>query len=132
MRRHATLLLALAGGAPCLGFENMNGEYLTTPTPGCARGAPSCARGNYSTKWSEYRSALGSLEYFEVHLGPMQTLYSQVWWQTLPSLPLPPDLVKRFDGKAMARPAPNPCLSRTGLCGAAHSFSTGDGKRNGG
>lgn len=29
-------------------FENMNGEYLTTPTPG--------AKGKYNTNWSEVRS----------------------------------------------------------------------------
>ncbi len=97
--RHAALLIAL--GVPCFGasFENMNGQYLTTPTPGCAKGAPTCAKGNFSTDWSKYP---GGVEYFEVELGPIQTLYSQVWWKTLPSQPLPADIVKRFAGKAMA------------------------------
>lgn len=44
----------------------------------------------------------GGLEYFEVHLGPITTLYSQVWWKQVPTVPLPPDLIKRFEGKAMA------------------------------
>ena len=32
----------------------------------------------------------------------MSTLYSEVWWQTLPEVAMPADLVKRFAGSAMA------------------------------
>eukprot|EP01043_Picozoa_sp_COSAG02_P111815 COSAG02_NODE_47985_length_337_cov_0.789916_1_plen_74_part_10 len=59
----ALLLALLLLGAPCLGapFENMNGPYLTTPTPGCAKGAPTCSKGNFTTDWSKYP---GGVEYF--------------------------------------------------------------------
>ena len=94
MRR--SLLLALAHGSACLAKfegENMNGEYVITPTPGTK------AKGSFSTKWSEYP---GGVEHFDAYLGPITTLYSQVWWKTLPTVKLPADLVKRFDKKAMA------------------------------
>ena len=79
----------------CLAFDNMNGEYTYTRTPH----APS---GTFSTNWSEYNNSKGGVEFFEVHLGPITTLYSQVWWKALPAVPLPPELAKRFDDKAMA------------------------------
>ena len=68
-------------------------------TQGCANGGASCAKGNFSTEWSEYP---GGVEFFEVSLGPISTLYGEVWWQSLPQQPLPPELVKRFAGKAIA------------------------------
>jgi hypothetical protein len=86
------LLLLLGYAAMGLSFENMNGEYLTTPTP-------NSRPGHFSTNWSQYP---GGVESFDVYLGPIKTLYAQVWWKTLPTLPLPPQLVKRFDGKAIA------------------------------
>jgi hypothetical protein len=89
MRGCFLLLLGHAGAG--LVFENMNGEYVTTPTPH--------AKGRFNTNWSEYP---GGVEYFDVHLGPITTLYSQVWWKTLPTVPLPPELVSRFDKRAMA------------------------------
>ena len=91
MVRRAALLLLGCAGAPGLAFENMNGEYLTTATPR--------ATGAFDTNWSHYP---GGVESFDVHMGPITTLYGQVWWKTLPSLPLPAEVVKRFDGKAMA------------------------------
>jgi hypothetical protein len=99
-------------GLGAFGFENMNGEYVISPTPK--------AFGNYSTKWSEYP---GGVEYFEVYMGPITSLYSQVsklhatntikprrlimpfsqvWWKQLDDVPLPPELVQRFEGKGMA------------------------------
>jgi hypothetical protein len=79
-------------------FENMNGEYLVTATPGQR------AEGNFSTVWHEYSNDATppGVDYFEVYLGPMTTLYSQVWWKELPTQPLPPALVKKLDGKAIA------------------------------
>jgi hypothetical protein len=41
-------------------------------------------------------------KYFELLSAPIQSQYSQVVWHQLPSVPLPPDLVKEFDGKVMA------------------------------
>jgi hypothetical protein len=82
--------------ATCHAFENMNGDYVITPTPN----APT--NSTFSTRWSEYKNKNGGVQYFEVYLGPITTLYSQVWWKALPTLPLPPELIKRFDGKGMA------------------------------
>merc|ERR1712137_1198102 len=75
-----------------LAFENMNGEYVITPTPN--------AKGSFNTKWNEYPN--GGVEYFEVELGPISTLYGQVWWKDVPEVRIPDDIVKRFDGKGMA------------------------------
>eukprot|EP00462_Mataza_sp_D1_P024841 CAMPEP_0175128078 /NCGR_PEP_ID=MMETSP0087-20121206/4735_1 /TAXON_ID=136419 /ORGANISM="Unknown Unknown, Strain D1" /LENGTH=719 /DNA_ID=CAMNT_0016410113 /DNA_START=120 /DNA_END=2279 /DNA_ORIENTATION=+ len=69
----------------------MNGEYLPLVSQGM--------RGNWSTNFSDYP---GGVEYFEVYAGPITTTYSEVFWTALPEIKLPLDLVKRFDGKAMA------------------------------
>ena len=45
--------LHVSAGGP---FQNMNGEYLTTPTPGAPEGQ------SFNTKWAEYP---GGVEYFE-------------------------------------------------------------------
>ena len=74
-------------------FDNMNGEYLTTPTLHAPKGS------KFNTKWSEYP---GGVEYFEVYLGPITSLYSEVWWKRVPAVELPADLSQRFDGKGMA------------------------------
>lgn len=68
----------------------MNGEYLHSRTPG--------ATGNFSTNFKDYP---GGVEYFEVYHGPITSHYGEVWW-TSTSNDLPPDVVKRFDGKVMA------------------------------
>jgi hypothetical protein len=38
----------------------------------------------------------------QVHLGPITSLYSEVWWKNVPAVPLPDDLIQRFKGKGMA------------------------------
>ena len=76
-------------------LENMNGEYLITPTP-------KPTTGTFSTKWSDYKNDAGQLEYFESYVGLITHTYAQVWWKDLPAVPLPDDLIKRFEGKAMA------------------------------
>ena len=68
MTRLLRLLACLCTVGAALGrIENMNGEYLITRTPN--------ATGNFSTNWADYKG--GPLEYFEVLLGPITTLYSQ-------------------------------------------------------
>ena len=42
------------------------------------------------------------LRYFDVYSPTIKTLYSQVFWKSLEPVPLPADVVRRFDGKAMA------------------------------
>lgn len=44
----------------------------------------------------------GGVEYFEIYVGPITSLYSQVWWKALPHVPIPDDVVQRFKGKGMA------------------------------
>ena len=71
---------------------NMNGAYALSKTPG----AP--ADKSFSTDFKDYP---GGVEYFEVYHGPITTTYGEVWW-TSTANPLPDDIVKRFDGKAIA------------------------------
>ena len=41
-------------------------------------------------------------EYFEVYAGPISTRYGEVFWRGLPSVPLPEDIVRRFDNRTIA------------------------------
>ena len=83
------MLLLAAGGA----LANMNGEYLTTPTPHAPKGSA------FNTDWSQYPNGV---EHFDVYLGPITSLYAEVWWRDVPAVPLPDELIKRFEGKGMA------------------------------
>lgn len=55
--------------------------------------------GSYSTNFLE--NVDGPVEYFDVY-GEVRTKYSQVYWTRNAPVNLPPELVKRFDGKVMA------------------------------
>jgi hypothetical protein len=57
---------------------------------------PNPDTGVYSTEFADESS-----EYFDAY-AEVQTRYSQVYWTRSPDIPLPPDLVKRFEGKVMA------------------------------
>ena len=89
----ATALLApLVHAAPAVQNMNGGGEYLfqnpnTAPTAGKFET-------QYGKRWSE--------EFFDVYAGPISTRYGEVFWQGLPAVPLPADIVSRFDGKAIA------------------------------
>merc|ERR1711871_357467 len=72
--------------------ENMNGDYVFSPTP---NGTP----GLFPKQYKDYP---GGVEYYDVYSPPITTLYSQVWWKPLAPAPLPDDLVKKYAGKAMA------------------------------
>ena len=53
-----------------MAFPNMNlQDYVISPTPGTKR------PGVYNTKWSEYPNGVES---FDVYMGPITHLYSQV------------------------------------------------------
>eukprot|EP00051_Salpingoeca_urceolata_P000901 m.37097 g.37097 ORF g.37097 m.37097 type:complete len:446 (-) comp11073_c0_seq2:1645-2982(-) len=54
---------------------------------------PKSSSGTYSTAFTG--------EYFDVY-GEVQTRYSQVYWKRNDPVPLPEEVVKRFDGKVMA------------------------------
>jgi len=41
-------------------------------------------------------------EYFEVYAGPISTVYGEVFWQGLPVVQLPADIIKRFDNKTIS------------------------------
>eukprot|EP00494_Astrolonche_serrata_P029595 UN29862 len=70
--------------------ENMNGEYTI--------GNPNkLSKVQYSTNFSDH-----NMEYFDMYSPIISTLYSQVFWTMMETQTLPDDLVKRFDGKAMA------------------------------
>eukprot|EP00930_Biecheleria_cincta_P083378 TRINITY_DN72962_c0_g1_i1.p1 TRINITY_DN72962_c0_g1~~TRINITY_DN72962_c0_g1_i1.p1 ORF type:complete len:758 (+),score=77.23 TRINITY_DN72962_c0_g1_i1:72-2345(+) len=71
---------------------NMNGKYALARTP-------KQREGHWSTDFKDYP---GGVEYFEVYTGPVKSTYGEVFWTQLPEVTLPPDLVKRFDGKGMA------------------------------
>ena len=40
--------------------------------------------------------------YYDSYSPPMTTFYSQVWWSPLAPTPMPPAMVKKYAGKAMA------------------------------
>jgi len=72
--------------------DNMNGEYRLSKTAGAPAG------GYFPTNFKNYP---GGVESFDAYHGPINTTYSQVWW-TSSTDSIPPDIVKRFDGKVMA------------------------------
>jgi hypothetical protein len=70
----------------------MNGEYSLTSTP---KQVP----GKFSTNYADYP---GTPEFFDVYSPPLSSTYGEVIWKTLDTVPLPPEIVKRFAGKPMA------------------------------
>jgi len=73
-------------------FENMNGGYILAPTP-------NQKSNNWSTHFKDYP---GGVEYFEFHVGPITSTYSEVFWTPLPEVNLSDALIQRFKGKGMA------------------------------
>ena len=51
--------------------------------------------------WNDDYKSKGH-EYFDVWAPEMATTYGQVFWTSQGNVPLPPDIVKRFEGKVMA------------------------------
>jgi len=88
----ATMLLTLCAAAPSTA-PNMNGEYVISRTPRANASIP------FSANYSQYP---GGTEYFDVYSPPITTLYSQVFWTRLPTVPIPEEIVTRFAGKDMA------------------------------
>lgn len=75
-------------------MPNMNGDYLLSQTPG---GRSTQAK--FPTRYSDYPRGVS---FFDVYSPPIRTLYSQVFWKGLDPVPLPADVVSRFDGRGMA------------------------------
>ncbi len=75
-------------------FSNMNvGQDYLIQNRNTAPGA-----GFFNTS---YASRPG-VEFFELYAGPISTRYGEVFWEGLPDVPLPPEIVSRFAGKTMA------------------------------
>eukprot|EP01060_Flectonema_neradi_P036402 TRINITY_DN698_c1_g2_i1.p1 TRINITY_DN698_c1_g2~~TRINITY_DN698_c1_g2_i1.p1 ORF type:complete len:718 (+),score=175.93 TRINITY_DN698_c1_g2_i1:80-2155(+) len=77
----------LAATTAAASAANMNGEYII--------GNPNkLSKNKYSTEYTD--------EYFTVYSPPIRTRYSQVFWTMMDPVPLPDEIVNRFDGKVMA------------------------------
>lgn len=87
-------LLATLGAASLCGADtgrNMNlGGYKI------ANGDPNAA--------TPYNTDFGTkgAKYFDVYAGPISTRYGEVFWKGLPAVPLPPDVVARYDNATIA------------------------------
>ncbi len=84
----SAVLLVVAARAD----DNMNGRYPFSATPG---GVPGLLP-------NQYKDYPGGVEHFDVYSPPITTLYSQVWWQPLAPVELPPDVVRRYNNTEMA------------------------------
>jgi len=70
--------------------SNLNGLYaIANPNPK----APQPFSTDFSTK---------NAEYFDIYSDPIRTVYGQVYWKMMDPIPLPPEIVSRFDNKTMA------------------------------
>ena len=67
----------------------MNGDYLIAS--GANQGV--AFNNDYASK---------GMEYFDVWAPEIATQYAQVFWTSQGTLPLPDDIIKRFDGKVIA------------------------------
>lgn len=92
------LAIILAGAAvgvatakPAAKNMNGGGEYLI------ANHNPNSSR-RFETAYPRRPTE----EFFDVYAGPVSTRYGEVFWQGLPAVPLPEDIVSRFAGKAIA------------------------------
>jgi len=72
--------------------NNMNGEYVFSPTP---NGIP----GKFPKQYKDYP---GGVEFYDAYSAPITTRYSQVWWQPLVPTKLPEKMVNKYNNKKMA------------------------------
>ena len=70
----------------------MNGRYDLSETSSASN----------TSKYPDYRDYPGGAGYFDVYSPLITQRYSQVWWQPLPPVELPEDIVSMFDGRTMA------------------------------
>ena len=73
---------------------NMNGEY-TIANPGLKAFAR-------TSNMSHYAGGGSPVEYFDVYSPPIRSRYGQTFWTMMDAVPLPKEIVERFDGKTMA------------------------------
>eukprot|EP00041_Stephanoeca_diplocostata_P021125 m.486046 g.486046 ORF g.486046 m.486046 type:complete len:898 (+) comp21742_c0_seq1:58-2751(+) len=74
--------------------DNMNGKYILSQTP---HGVDT--QNKFPPQYKDYP---GGVEYFDVYSPPITSYYSQVFWTGLDPVPLPKDIVARYDGRGMA------------------------------
>merc|ERR1719313_3084849 len=73
-------------------LDNMNGDYVMSTTPG----------GKAGLFPKQYRDYPGGVESYDVYSPPITTLYSQVWWKPLDPIPMPEEMVKKYNGTGMS------------------------------
>jgi len=121
------LLLLLVSESVCTNMNSGGVPYAISNPPGSSpnwEGTP----GNYSTHFQT--NVQGNVDFFDVY-GEVKTVYSQVYWTRNAPINLPPEIVKRFEGKVMAitgyevdqvtHPGPKP--GSTSSAGALGGFS---------
>lgn len=82
-----------ARGEPNEAPPNMNGDIYTLSL------TPKQVPGKFPTNYRDYP---GTVEYFDVYSPPITSTYAEIFWKTLPTVPLPAEIVERFAGKPMA------------------------------
>ena len=70
--------------------ENMNGEY-TISNPNPTKG------GHYNTQHSTRTKT-----YFDVYTPPIRTRYGEVFWTMMDPVPLPQEILDKFQDSSMA------------------------------
>ena len=89
-----TVLCAAASalrGAPTAANMNAGGAYLVAN-----------ADGSSNAMWNSSFANRPNAKFFEVLAGPVSTRYGEVFWEGLDAVPLPADVVARYDGKTIA------------------------------
>lgn len=75
------------------GYPNMNGNVYGISNPNYTDNV------QFSTSYSTINS---STEYFDVYSPVITSQYAMVYWTMMPPVPLPANIVKRFNGKKIA------------------------------
>ena len=94
MRSSAVGIAAVAMVNAAAANTNMNGEY-TIANPGLKAFAR-------TSNMSHYAGGGSPVEYFDVYSPPIRSRYGQTFWTMMDAVPLPKEIVERFDGKTMA------------------------------
>ncbi len=85
------MMLSFLSLLQCLG--NMNGNVYGISNPNVSE---------YPQFPTEFSKINTSSEYFDVYSPPITSKYAEVYWTMMPAVPLPENIVKRFDGKMIA------------------------------
>merc|ERR1719473_1701897 len=84
----ALCCVVIAAAAPTKG-GNMNGKYSVS------------SRGDLHTNFNDDYASKG-YEYFDIWAPEIAAAYGEVFWTDQGEVPLPPEIVKRFEGKVIA------------------------------